>query len=122
MLNPDTWKQQWEAFVSAPYIMLPQIAVGGFDRRCALRRLLQRGVEHAQIVIGAAVAPVCIEPCFEGFRRVRAESTSGFRASQRAASSRCSSVGSSSGFIASPRPRRRGEASASARLPKASHP
>jgi hypothetical protein len=28
--NPDTWKQQWEAFMSAPYIMFPLIAIAGF--------------------------------------------------------------------------------------------
>ena len=27
--NPDTWKQQWTAFTSAPYIMAPLIAFAG---------------------------------------------------------------------------------------------
>ena len=27
--NPDTWKQQWTAFTSAPYIMLPSILFAG---------------------------------------------------------------------------------------------
>jgi|SRR5450631_3125589 hypothetical protein len=26
VFNPDTWKQQWTAFMSAPFIMLPLIA------------------------------------------------------------------------------------------------
>jgi hypothetical protein len=26
VFNPDTWKQQWTAFMSAPYIMFPLIA------------------------------------------------------------------------------------------------
>ena len=27
MFNPDTWKQQWVAFMSAPYIIFPLLAI-----------------------------------------------------------------------------------------------
>jgi septal ring factor EnvC (AmiA/AmiB activator) len=30
LLNPDEWKRQWEAFVSAPYVMFPLLMIAGF--------------------------------------------------------------------------------------------